>query len=88
VKLGVVALDYDGTIAEHGGLNPALRRAIAVVLVTGRIVDDVRRVAGDLRCGTGNHQDCPPRHWRHPPRAEWDICHGRHASDRPTIRRM
>jgi HAD superfamily hydrolase (TIGR01484 family) len=57
VKLGVVALDYDGTIAEHGALHPAVRTAIAgarerdiaVVLVTGRILEELRQVAGDLR---------------------------------------
>jgi hydroxymethylpyrimidine pyrophosphatase-like HAD family hydrolase len=43
VKPGVVALDYDGTIADHGALDPAIRAAIlraherdiTVVLVTG-----------------------------------------------------
>jgi hydroxymethylpyrimidine pyrophosphatase-like HAD family hydrolase len=57
VKLEVVALDFDGTIAEHGVLHPAIPAAIArlrereimVVLVTGRILDDLRAVAGDLR---------------------------------------
>jgi hydroxymethylpyrimidine pyrophosphatase-like HAD family hydrolase len=56
VKLSVIALDYDGTIAWEGVLNPAVREAIAeartrgivVLLVTGRILDEVRRVAGDL----------------------------------------
>jgi hydroxymethylpyrimidine pyrophosphatase-like HAD family hydrolase len=57
VKLGVVALDYDGTIAEHGALYPAVRTAItgarerdiAVVVIAGRILEELRRVAGDLR---------------------------------------
>lgn len=57
MRLGVVALDYDGTIAVHGALDPAVRAAIlrarerdiTVVLVTGRILDELRRVAGDLR---------------------------------------
>lgn len=57
MKLGILALDYDGTIAVDGALDrevgAALRRAreqgIVVVLVTGRILDDLRRVAGDLR---------------------------------------
>jgi HAD superfamily hydrolase (TIGR01484 family) len=57
VNLGVIALDYDGTIAEHGRLSPAVRTAIAqarerdiaVVLVTGRILDELRQVACDLR---------------------------------------
>ena len=56
MKFSVLALDYDGTIARHDVLEPAVRRAIAyvraqgvaVMLVTGRILDDLRRVAGDL----------------------------------------
>jgi hydroxymethylpyrimidine pyrophosphatase-like HAD family hydrolase len=57
VKCGVLALDYDGTIAVDGALDPHVRAAIAevraagvaVVLVTGRILDDLRRLTGDLR---------------------------------------
>jgi len=57
MKLSVVALDYDGTIAEHDTLDPGVRSAIAAmrnqgvlaILVTGRILGDLRRVAGDLR---------------------------------------
>jgi hydroxymethylpyrimidine pyrophosphatase-like HAD family hydrolase len=53
----VLALDYDGTIARDGALDPEVRSAIAdarergitVAIVTGRILDDLRRVAGDLR---------------------------------------
>jgi hydroxymethylpyrimidine pyrophosphatase-like HAD family hydrolase len=56
MKLSVLALDYDGTIARHDVLDPAVREAIAdvraqgiaVMLVSGRILDDLRRVAGDL----------------------------------------
>jgi hydroxymethylpyrimidine pyrophosphatase-like HAD family hydrolase len=56
VKLAVIALDYDGTIARGDVLEPAVREAVAfartqgivVLLVTGRILDDVRRVAGEL----------------------------------------
>ena len=56
MKLSVLALDYDGTIARDDELDPAVRAAIAdarergitVLLVTGRILDDLRRVAGDL----------------------------------------
>lgn len=56
MKLGVIALDYDGTIAEHDRLHPAMRDAIAdartrgilVLLVTGRSLEALRRVAGDL----------------------------------------
>jgi hydroxymethylpyrimidine pyrophosphatase-like HAD family hydrolase len=56
VKLSVLALDYDGTIAEQDVLDSSVRDAIAqartrgvlVLFVTGRILDDLRRVAGDL----------------------------------------
>src|SRR5271156_2429510 len=51
-----MALDYDGTIAKDGILDGRLRKAIAelraqnivVIIVTGRIMDDLRKVAGDL----------------------------------------
>ena len=57
MKLSVVALDYDGTIAVRGVLQPAARTAITrlreqgimVVLVSGRILNELRTVAGDLR---------------------------------------
>jgi len=56
VKLSVIALDYDGTVARADVLDPSVREAIAaartrgivVLLVTGRILDDLQRVAGDL----------------------------------------
>ena len=56
MKLSVLALDYDGTIAHGDQLDPAVREAIAdartrgitVLIVTGRILDELRRVAGDL----------------------------------------
>ncbi len=56
LKLSVIALDFDGTIARGDVLEPSMRDAIAsartegivVLLVTGRILDDLRRVAGDL----------------------------------------
>jgi hydroxymethylpyrimidine pyrophosphatase-like HAD family hydrolase len=56
VKLSSLALDYDGTISRDDRLDPAVREAIAVarrrgitvLLVTGRILDDLRRVAGEL----------------------------------------
>jgi hydroxymethylpyrimidine pyrophosphatase-like HAD family hydrolase len=56
VKASVFALDYDGTIAHQGALDPSVRDAIAdartrghtVLLVTGRILEELRRVAGDL----------------------------------------
>jgi hydroxymethylpyrimidine pyrophosphatase-like HAD family hydrolase len=56
VKLSTLALDFDGTIARNDILDPGVREAIAearehgivVVLVTGRILADLRRVAGDL----------------------------------------
>ena len=56
MKLSVIALDYDGTIAQGDRLDPSVRSAIAdartrgitVLLVTGRILSELRRVAGDL----------------------------------------
>jgi hydroxymethylpyrimidine pyrophosphatase-like HAD family hydrolase len=56
VKLSSIALDYDGTIARADRIEPDVREAIAlarsrgvtVLLATGRILDDLRRVAGEL----------------------------------------
>ena len=56
MKFRVLALDYDGTIAHQGTLDPAVKaailearsRGIVVVVVTGRILSELRRVAGDL----------------------------------------
>jgi len=56
LKFGVLALDYDGTIARDGVLDPAVKasiaearaRGITAILVTGRILSDLKRVAGDL----------------------------------------
>jgi hypothetical protein len=56
VKLSTLALDFDGTIARNEVLDPDVRKAIAearaqgvvVLIVTGRILEDLRRVAGDL----------------------------------------
>lgn len=56
MKLRALALDYDGTIAQDGVLNPNVRAAIGearshgltVVLVTGRVLSDLKRVAGEL----------------------------------------
>jgi hydroxymethylpyrimidine pyrophosphatase-like HAD family hydrolase len=56
LKFGVLALDYDGTIARDGVLDPAVKasiaearaRGITAILVTGRILLDLKRVAGDL----------------------------------------
>jgi len=56
MKFGVLAVDYDGTIAQDGVLDPSVRaailearaRGIVVVLVTGRILRELRRVAGEL----------------------------------------
>ena len=58
MKLAAVAIDYDGTIAMNGTFDPAVREAIAqlrlhgiaVVLVTGRRLDDLKSVAGNLGC--------------------------------------
>ena len=56
MKLGVIALDYDGTTAHHDRLDTGVRDAIAdartrgitVFIVTGRSLGELRRVAGDL----------------------------------------
>jgi hydroxymethylpyrimidine pyrophosphatase-like HAD family hydrolase len=56
IKLCTIALDFDGTIALNDRLEPKVREAIAdarargivVIVVTGRILDDLRRVAGEL----------------------------------------
>jgi hypothetical protein len=56
MKFGVLALDYDGTIARDGVLEPAVHaailearaRGVVVVIVTGRILRELRRAAGDL----------------------------------------
>src|ERR1039458_9041191 len=56
MKFRVLALDYDGTIAQDGQLNQDVRLAISearsrglvVVIVTGRNLRDLRQVAGDL----------------------------------------
>lgn len=58
MRLAAFALDYDGTIATDGVLSRAVRDAIghvrqlgiAVLLVTGRRLADLRQVAGDLTC--------------------------------------
>ena len=55
MRYQALACDYDGTIAEKGVLAPATRAALArlrssgrrVVLVTGRILEDLRRVCPD-----------------------------------------
>ena len=52
MKFSVLALDYDGTIARDGkthstiveGIREARGRGITVILVTGRILSDLRRV--------------------------------------------
>ncbi len=56
MKLCVIAVDYDGTIARDGRLDPrgaaalaaARRRGITVLLVTGRRVAELRDLVGDL----------------------------------------
>jgi hydroxymethylpyrimidine pyrophosphatase-like HAD family hydrolase len=58
MKFSALALDYDGTIAIDGILDPGVRRAIAdarqrgisVILVTGRQLSDLYHLAGDLTC--------------------------------------
>ena len=56
MKFGVLALDYDGTIARDGVLFPDVKsaisevraRGIVVIIATGRILSNLRSVAGDL----------------------------------------
>lgn len=56
MKLSVLALDYDGTIARGDDLDPTVRAAIGsartngivTLLVTGRILSELERVAGQL----------------------------------------
>lgn len=56
MKFGVLALDYDGTIARDGMLDPDVKaaimearaRGIVVLLVTGRILSELRQAAGEL----------------------------------------
>lgn len=56
MRFSVLALDFDGTIAQNDVLDPGVRQAISelraqgivVLIVTGRILEDLRRVAGDL----------------------------------------
>jgi hydroxymethylpyrimidine pyrophosphatase-like HAD family hydrolase len=58
MKLAAVALDYDGTIAVDGAFDPSVRgviaelrlQGVAVILVTGRRLDDLQAVAGSLGC--------------------------------------
>lgn len=56
MKFGVLALDYDGTIARDGVLDPDVKaaikeargRGIVVIIVTGRILSELRKAVGDL----------------------------------------
>lgn len=56
MKLSVLAIDYDGTIAVDGRLEPsaaalfvaARRRGVSVILVTGRRLSDLHDLVGDL----------------------------------------
>jgi len=56
LKFSVLALDYDGTLARDGVIDKHVKdaiaevraRGIAVIIVTGRILSDLQRVAGDL----------------------------------------
>jgi hydroxymethylpyrimidine pyrophosphatase-like HAD family hydrolase len=58
MKLAAIALDFDGTIAVNDVFDPGVRAAVGdvrrlgiyVLLVTGRRVPDLMRVAGDLSC--------------------------------------
>ena len=56
MRFRVLALDYDGTIAEGGAVEPetaaaiqeAREKGIAILLVTGRRLEDLRKAARDL----------------------------------------
>ena len=56
MKFGVLALDYDGTIARDNLLHPDVKaainearaRGIVVIITTGRILSDLQRAVGDL----------------------------------------
>lgn len=58
MKFAALALDYDGTIAADGVLDPTVRQAIGevrkrgivVLLATGRRLVDLHSVGGDLSC--------------------------------------
>jgi hydroxymethylpyrimidine pyrophosphatase-like HAD family hydrolase len=58
MKPAAIAIDYDGTIAVDGVFDQSVRAAIgaarqegiAVILVTGRRLSDLRRVTHDLDC--------------------------------------
>lgn len=57
MKLSVLALDYDGTIAQDGRLDVAVaatlsevrKRGITVVVVSGRRLEDLRKASGSLQ---------------------------------------
>jgi hydroxymethylpyrimidine pyrophosphatase-like HAD family hydrolase len=56
MRFSALAIDFDGTIAQDDRVDPIASRAIAdlraqgitIVLVTGRILAELRRIAGDL----------------------------------------
>ena len=56
MKFSVLALDYDGTVARDGVLDSDVKAAIlevraqgiVVIFVTGRVLADLKRVAGNL----------------------------------------
>ena len=56
MKFSVLALDYDGTIAREGVLDPEVKAAVAevraqgitVVIVSGRVLADLEQAAGGL----------------------------------------
>lgn len=56
MRFSVLAVDYDGTIANDGRIAPDVRSAIEevrssgviTILVTGRILSDLRRLMGDF----------------------------------------
>ena len=72
MKLSVLALDYDGTITRADVVDPSVRAAIAsartngvvTLLVTGRILTELQRVAGQLHCdGAVVTENCAIMHF-------------------------
>jgi hypothetical protein len=55
-RLGLLALDFDGTLADEGCVGPEVRAALGaaraggvpIVVLTGRFLEDLREAAGDL----------------------------------------
>jgi hypothetical protein len=85
MRFSVLALDYDGTIADGGTLCPEARaaiedvrrRGIAVVLVTGRILDELEKAQGTSACSMQWWRRAG-RRWRFPGAAGSSLWPTRH----------